>query len=76
MNINESINTLQAISADLAKMPSRIVNAFHNPEAKEGVENIFTDMMIGETSYAANVKSIRTMTTVEDMLLNELRKKD
>jgi hypothetical protein len=73
MKIGPSIQALHDVQANLNKVPGRIANAFHNPEAKEGLENIFTDMMTDENAFEANVKAIRSMTTVEDILLNELR---
>jgi hypothetical protein len=73
MNIDQSINALHSINADFNKIPSRIYDSFHNPETKEGLENTMTDMLVGENSFTANVKAIRTMNTVEDILLEELR---
>lgn len=74
MNINASINALHTVNANFNKMPGEIFDAMHNPEAKKGLENVFTDMLVGENTFEANVKAIRTMTTAEDILLNELRK--
>jgi hypothetical protein len=74
MNINESLGALSAITADFNRLPSRINDSFNNPESKESLEKVFTDMMTGENAYTANVKSIRTMNTVEQVLLDELRK--
>lgn len=73
MNISEPISTLQSISADMTRIPSRIMKSFHQPESQESLERVFTDMMTDENAFAANVKSIRTMNTVEQMLLDELR---
>ncbi len=73
MNINASINALHSINANFNKIPGRIFNAMHNPENAEGLEKPLTDMMTDQNAYEANVKAIRTMMTVEDMLLNELR---
>ncbi len=75
MNINTSLNALHSIAADFNKIPGRIHNAMHNPEAKEGLESPITDMMVDKNAYSANVEAIRSMNTVEDMLLNELRDK-
>ena len=74
MKISESITTLHNINKDLNKMPSRLFDSFHNNETKDDVAKVFTDMMQGENAFEANVKAIRTMSTVEDILLNELRK--
>jgi hypothetical protein len=74
MNIGPSLSTLQTVQSDLSKMPARIMDSMHNPESTDAVEKVFTDMKIGENTFAANIKTIRTISTVEDMLLNELRK--
>jgi wyosine [tRNA(Phe)-imidazoG37] synthetase (radical SAM superfamily) len=74
MNINESISALQSISASMNQMPSRIFDSIHQPKSKESLENVFTDMMTDKNAFTANVKALRTMTTVEDILLEELRK--
>ncbi len=73
MTLGPSINALQSIQAEFNQMPSRIFDSFHNPESRDGLEKVFTDMIVGESSYVANIKSLRTMATVEDMILNELR---
>jgi hypothetical protein len=73
MNIDASINALHNVLADFSQIPGRIQDSMHNPEAKQGLENVFTDMMQGENVFTANVKAIKTMNTVEDILLNELR---
>ncbi|MCP5103622.1 MAG: hypothetical protein GY950_09600 [bacterium] len=73
MNINASINALHSVNASFNQMPARIMDSFHNPETKESTEKVFTDMMVGQNSFTANIKAIRTMTTVEDIILNELR---
>jgi hypothetical protein len=73
MNISESIDALNTIASDFNRMPSRINDSLLNPESKESLEKVFTDMLTGENNYAANVKSIKTMNTVEQMLLDELR---
>lgn len=83
MNINESINALHNISADFNRIPGRINKVFSSmdsqneaPPPTEGLENIMTDLLVGENAFTANVKAIRHMNTVEDILLNELRKQD
>lgn len=73
MTIGPSLQALQNVQAEFNQMPSRIFDSFHNPESRDGVEKVFTDMLAGENTYVANITSIRTMTTVEDMILNELR---
>ncbi|MCP5048667.1 MAG: hypothetical protein GY940_15965 [bacterium] len=73
MNIGPSLNALQNVTADLNKTPSRIFDSFHNPESGDSVEKVMTDMLIGENTFEANAKAIRTLTTVEDIILNELR---
>jgi hypothetical protein len=73
MNINDSINALHTINADFNQVPHRIYDSFHNPESKEGLEKVFTDMNVGKHAFAANVKAIRTMVTVENIILDELR---
>ncbi len=73
MNISKSVNALNNISANFNKVPDRIADTLHNPESKEGLANVMTDMLVDKNAYAANAKAIKTMTTVEDMLLNELR---
>lgn len=73
MNISSSINALNNVAASFTEMPARIQDAMHNPEAKQGLENVFTDMLVGENVFTANVKAIQTMNTVEDIILNELR---
>ncbi|MCP4214989.1 MAG: hypothetical protein GY765_10040 [bacterium] len=74
MNINESLNALQSISAEFNKIPGRINTAINDPEtAKEGLEQPLTDMIVNKHAYTANVKAIREMTTVEDILLKEIR---
>ena len=75
MNVSASINALHNVSAAMNKIPGRLNEAILNPEAKEGLENVLTDMITETRTYEANVKSIKTMTTVEDMILNELRDK-
>lgn len=74
MKIGPSLAALQNVQADFNKMPARIMDSMHNPESKDAVEKVFTDMMTDENVYTANVKTLRTISTVEDMLLNELRK--
>jgi len=73
MNVSNSINALNTITADFNKIPARINDSINNPESKESLERTFTDMMTDENAYAANVKTLRTMNTVEKMLLDELR---
>lgn len=73
MNIDASINALHSINAAFNTIPGRIFDSFHNPEAKEGLESSMTDMLTQENAFTANAKTIRTMLTVEDILLNELR---
>lgn len=73
MTIGPSIQALQNVQAEFNQMPSRIFDSFHNPESRDGVEKVFTDMLAGENTYVANIKSIRTMSVVEDIILNELR---
>lgn len=73
MDISTSLNALQSISAEFNRIPGRINDSILNPESKESLERAMTDMMTGENAYTANVKTLRTMLTVEDMLLNELR---
>jgi hypothetical protein len=73
MNINASINALNNVAASFNEMPARIQDAMHNPEAEQGLENVFTDMLVGENVFTANVKTIQTMNTVEDIILDELR---
>lgn len=73
MKIDASLNALQTINKNMGEIPGRIMKTFHDPEAKEGLENVMTDMMKDQRAYSANVKAIRSMTTVEDILLNELR---
>lgn len=84
MNISESINALNSISADFGKMPGRINKVMAGtsidkeseaPPPKEGLENVMTDMLVGENAFTANVKVIKHMNAVEDILLNELRDK-
>jgi hypothetical protein len=73
MTIGPSLQALQNVQADFNQLPSRIFDSFHNPETRDGIEKVFTDMLVGENTYVANIKSIRTMATVEDIILNELR---
>ena len=73
MNIGPSLNALQNVNADLAKAPSRIFDSFHNPESGDSVEKVMTDLIINENTFEANANAIRTLTTVEDIVLNELR---
>ena len=73
MNIGESLNALRSISSNFNKIPGRLADAMHNPESKEGVENVMTDMLVEKNSFIANTKAIKTMNTVEDILLNDLR---
>ena len=73
MNISDSINALHQVNKAFNKIPGRIADSFHNPESKEGLENVFTDMLIEKRTFEANVKAIRTISTVEDILLNQLR---
>jgi len=84
MNISESIGALQRIAADFSKMPGRINSVLSStsvdkeseaPPPKEGLENVMTDMLIGENAFTANVKVLKHMNAVEDILLNELRDK-
>lgn len=73
MDIGTSVNALQSIAAAFNQIPGRINDSFINPESKESLERTMTDMMTDQNAYTANVKTLRTMLTVEDMLLNELR---
>ena len=73
MDISTSINALQSITAAFNQIPGRINDSIINPESKESLERAMTDMMTDKNAYTANIKSLRTMLTVEDMLLNELR---
>ncbi len=73
MKIDANVNALHNINADFNKIPKRIFDAMHKPESKESLEGAFTDMMVDKNAFAANVKTIRTMNTVENMLLDELR---
>ncbi len=73
MKIDASINALHSIGAHFNKIPGRIFNSMHNPEAKEGLENAMTDMLVDKNAYTANIKAIQTMNTVENILLDELR---
>jgi hypothetical protein len=74
MNISESLQALQSINAYFNRLPSRIFNSFQNPESGEGLEQVLTDMMMDQHSFTANVKTVKTMTTVENILLDQLRK--
>lgn len=75
MKIDAAINALNTISESFNRMPGRIMDSMHNPESKDSVEKVFTDMMSGENAYEANVKAIRHMAGLEQILLNDLREK-
>jgi len=75
MDINASINALHSISANFNKIPGRINDAILSKEPTEGLEAPLVDMMVDKNAFAANVEVIRTMNTVESMLLDELRDK-
>lgn len=73
MKVQDSIQAMQNIAAELNKMPGRIMDSMHNPETKDGVEKVFTDVMQGEHAFTANVKFMQTVNAVEQVLLNDLR---
>jgi len=78
MNVSESINALNQISADFGKIPGRINQVFADTlgqvEPKEGLEQVMTDILVQENAFTANAKALHTMNTVEDILLEDLRK--
>lgn len=75
MNINTSLGAMNKIANDFNKIPGRLNDALQNQESKESIESVFTDMMIDQNAYEANAKTIRSMQTTEQILLDELRNK-
>lgn len=75
MNINTSLGALNKIANDFNKIPGRLNDALQKPESKESIEGVFTDMIIDQDAYEANVKTIRSMQTTEQILLDEFRNK-
>jgi len=74
MKIDDSINALRKITEDLNKIPARITDAIHNPESNESLDKIATDMMMDENNFKANIQTIKTMSNIEKITLDLLRK--
>jgi len=67
-----NIDALSRVIDRMDSCPERVNNAINKLDNKEGLEEIFVDMMIDEIDYEANIKVMKSELEITDYLINKL----